>query len=327
MTDATQSNVDPDLIQQRRSRSRLKLTVLVGMLITLVSAGVLVWLLGISLLSSTTDRSTIAFRVYANCPEPISASIAINAHEGLIWLALERPDLPASVDSKFRNAKKRTFFSQCGVNVEFLDALDAAVIPGSISGDLWPGSTRPPPDQILEIRIDPNTGLSAFELIPEHNPNFAGEILITPTELFARDSFGRFHMGVDTTIQNSAGMVELTTSLSLPEKSMQAEIIRPQPTSIGNTPIETYRFFATASPNTEKRWIDETYFIAFVDPAKIQIREALLVLASTLLGAGISALLEAFLASGTAVLVRNKHKEEENSSGDEDDAQTEISNP
>ena len=92
---------------------------------------------------------------------------------------------------------------------------------------------------------------------------------------------------------------------------MQADIIRPQPVSIGNTPVETYRFFATASPDTERRWIDQTYFIAFVDPGKIQIREILLILASTLFGAGIAALLEAFLAGGTAALVRGSGKGED----------------
>ena len=61
---------------------------------------------------------------------------------------------------------------------------------------------------------------------------------------------------------------------------------------------------AASSPDAEERWISETYFIAFFDPGKIQIREALLIMASTLLGAGVSALLEAFLAGGTAVWVR-----------------------
>ena len=87
---------------------------------------------------------------------------------------------------------------------------------------------------------------------------------------------------------------------------MQANIIRPQPASIGSIPVETYRFVSTATTDSEMRFIDRSYFIAFYDPDKIQIREVLLILASTLLGAGVSALLEAFLAGGTAALFRKK---------------------
>ena len=303
-TQTPKETTGPDVVQQIRSRFRLKLTAFIGALITFISAGVLIWLLGLVPFSTPPERSTVDFRVISDCPGQISASISIDAFENLIRIALEIPDIPSLVGRAAQNAQKWLFFSQCNVDVSFLSAIETAVIPRSISDDTRPDGTNSPENQKLEVNFDKNSDRHYFKITPGSAKNFMGEILIKPTAVFAWDSFGQYHMGADILIRNDTGMVDLSTSFSLPKTSMQANIIRPQPVSIGNKPNETYRFTATASPDSEFRWIDQTYFIAFDDPMKIQFREALLILASTLFGAGISALLEAFLAGGAAALFK-----------------------
>lgn len=295
--------VDADIVRQLRSRLRLRLTAAIGAAITLASAGVLVWLLGLTPFASTPDRSTVTLRVEADCPAPIAAAVNLRPSADLVRLALELPDLPGRSDAGDRNAAKRRFFARCVVHVNYRGMLESAMIPGSISGDSLESGAAPPANQELEVGIDGHVGNRVIELTPGDAPNFAGEMLITTKSSFARDSFGRFHVGLDVVVRNRNGMTDLEASISLPEPRMQADVIRPQPVSIGNTPVETYRFRTEASADTENRWIDATYFVGFVDPDKLQIREAALILASTLLGAGISALLEAFLAGGTAALL------------------------
>jgi len=119
-------------------------------------------------------------------------------------------------------------------------------------------------------------------------------------------------MGVAIHASNKGGNSGLEVAISLPDDEMQADVIRPLPKEVRITPAETYYFSASPSPYLEENWINRNYYVEFYDPAASQLREVLLIVASTLFGAGISALLEVFLAGGTSALLRKKDENKPN---------------
>ena len=282
-------------IKQERSISRMKLTAWSGGMITLASVGILVWLLGTNFLGGQTERTTIALRINIDCPEQIQASTSVSPREGWIWIGLLDPDIPPNYNRAEQNKRKRKLFTQCRVMVNSLTEIFQAEIKTSISGDRYPF----PENNLLDIeRIDGEAVLYQFVIEPHHHPLFAGEFILKAREPFVKDSFGKFHMGLSLFVQNTAGLKGLNVTMSLPTSDAQAQVIRPQPIEIGTKFVETYHFQAEASPFQEENWIDRDYFIEFVDPKSISVREGLLIAASTLLGASVSALLEVFLAGG-----------------------------
>ena len=293
------SNSASENIKQERSISRMKLTAWSGVVITLTSVGVLVWLLGTSFLGGQTERATVNLRIDIDCPRQIQASAHVDPREEWIWISLLDPDIPPNYNSAEQNAQKRELFTQCEVIVSSPIEIFQAEISTSISGDGYPSSGYIPENKPLNIgRKDEETVLYQFVIEPHHHPLFAGEFRLKSRDPFVKDSFGKFHMGLSLVVRNKAGLKGLDVAMSLPTSDAQAQVIRPQPIEIGTIPVETYHFQAEASPFSQENWIDQDYFIEFVDPKSISIREGLLIAASTLLGAGISALLEVFLAGG-----------------------------
>ena len=268
-------------------------------MITLASVGILGWLLGTSFLGGQTERATINLRVDIDCPRQIQASAHVDPWEEWIWIRLLDPDIPTNYDTADQNAQKRKLFTQCKVVVTSPVEVFQAEIETSISGDSYPFGSDIPENKLLGIeRIDGEAVAYRFVIEPRRYPLFAGEFRLKSMDPFVKDSFGKFHMGLSLTVRNTAGLTGLDVAMSLPTSDAQAQVIRPQPVEIGTIPVETYHFQAEASPFSQENWIGQDYFIEFVDPKNISMREGLLIAASTLLGAGISALLEVFLAGG-----------------------------
>ncbi len=286
-------------IKQGRSISRMKLTAWSGAAITLASVSVLVWLLGTGFLRGQTERSTINLRIDIDCPKQIRASAHVDLWEEWIWIRLLDPDIPPNYDSAEQNARKRKLFAQCKVVVNSLTEVFQAEIETSISGDSYPFGSDIPENKLLDIeRIDEEAVFYRFVIEPCRYPLFAGEFRLKTRDPFVNDSLGRSYMVLSLTVRNTARLEGLDVVMSLPARDARAQVIRPQPTAIGIASVETYHFQAEASPSSLENWIDQDYFIEFVDPKSISIREGLIIAASTLLGVGISALLEVFLAGG-----------------------------
>ncbi len=299
------------VIEQQRSRFRLRLTAMLGAGITLASSFTLLWLLGLPPFSTTSERSTIDLNVRSDCPAPINASVFIDASEELVLLRLEIDNIPNNFSTSQQNRVKRDFFNSCSVHITSQGQINQAFVRGSISGDGREEGEPEPKDHELTQFKDKNRVGTQIEIRPHELPRFAGEIQLFMPQLFARDSFGEYHIGADIHVGNDQGIRDLKVGISLPEEKMQALVIRPQPASIGVIPVETYRFEAKSSFDSQHRWVDETFFITFNNPQQKQIREGVLILTSTLFGAGISALLEAFLAGGVSALLLQKKRRKE----------------
>ncbi len=297
-----------NIIQQKRSILRLKLTGLIGMVVTIVSISVLLWLLGISIGGSQIERATVSLKINVDCPERIKANVHVDPYEGWIWISLLDPDIPSGYDLPEQNVRKRSLFTQCEVILDSLTEIVRAEVQTNTSGGTHLHGDDIPKNEALSIDFKKESRLHRLVIEAGKHPLFAGEFRLKTKEMFSKDSFGKFHMGLSLLVRNTGGLNGLDVSLSLPTTDMQARVILPRPAEIGTTPLETYHFEAKPSPFSEVKWIDQDYFIDFVNPGSMAIREGLLIVASTLFGAGVSAILEVFLAGGTSIIFRRTIK-------------------
>jgi hypothetical protein len=301
-----------DIIQQLRSRFRLRLTAIIGGAITATSVLSLAWLLSIWPWAQESERATIDVRIIAECPRPVRTSVHIDPIEERIWIRLEDPAISPNVSDAERNALKRAFFQKCYVTIDSRKPLISAAAQTQISGDrISPSSGTQKP---FALQLDTTTeGIAhSVEVARGEIEGFAGHIQLRPKKFFQSSRFDRFHMGVAVHASNEGGITGLDVAVSLPNDEMQADVIRPLPQEVRITPAETYYFAAAPSPYLEENWINRNYYVEFYDPAASQLREVLLIIASTLFGAGISALLEVFLAGGTSALLRKSDEREPN---------------
>ncbi|MEM9736699.1 MAG: hypothetical protein AAF908_08865, partial [Pseudomonadota bacterium] len=138
----------------------------------------------------------------------------------------------------------------------------------------------------------------------ESAPHFFGEVWLEPAHWYRETGYGRYVMAVSVSVMNIGfsdhRLKAMTTSIALPAPGLRAREVRPSPESLTLAPVETFLY--SADPGDEIL-ITEDYRLEFVDPDASRNREALLILASTLFGAGIAALFEAFLAGGTAAMI------------------------
>ncbi|MEM6905530.1 MAG: hypothetical protein AAF568_06510, partial [Pseudomonadota bacterium] len=306
------SETPPDLISQARSRFRLRLTFWLGLAMVGLSAVALAWLLELT----PRDRGNaldVNLSVVASCPFDMTAHVALDPHQGTIRAVLEpvlEQDLGATASRAHYAHRYRAMFRECSTEVTTQHEIRRAWVP-ELPHDYFGSATGTAPAQPLEVETTDDTWLRnqrgpahTLRIDRESAPHFFGEVRLEPAHWYRETGYGRYVMAVSVSVTNfhfpPRRLNALTTSIALPAPGLRAREVRPSPESLTLAPVETDLYSADPDDGIGST---EDYRLEFVDPEASRNREALLILASTLFGAGIAALFEAFLAGGTAAMI------------------------
>jgi|GEM_PF-3207566 len=297
---APRTNDPSDRVEQIRSLFRLRLTAGLGIGVTVGSAVALMSLLGLTEPDGPPGRTTIDLKIFGTCGQSISPRVSVDAYEEFVRVELRTQKstfsgwVRADIDDPFKDCEFRILSAQ---PTEFIVIPE----PGYLSKDRRDGALP-----VGDFLANPATAEPvSVDFRASDHAGFSGVLFLEFPTIARTESFGRHHIGVDFVFSLSGAKIgPLDLSVSLPDPRMVASTVRPDPRSIGNSPVETYRFEVPGPEQPTETFVSGTYFIAFVDPDDQTTREALILLFSTLFGAGVSALLEAFLAGGTRLWTR-----------------------
>lgn len=300
-------NDDANQIEQRRSLFRLRFTFVLGLVITAGSASVLVWLLGLFEPSGKIDRSVLELQVHTRCAAALNAYVTVNTQKNYIYVNFLAPEPNAggkilSMDS---------LLSERGIPCGFAYFMDGDLSSGVMadaSFSIEPNGTRVPLPTDTKYQFNTNNaGKYVIEIDTATSPDFSGGLILNFESTYRSDGFSKYYTGLSLIVTNSQGIIRNTVvNIGLPSETALATAVRPEPQALQIDPVEAYHYRPTAAEDTYGHFVRFNNFISFQEPGEGTIREALLILASTLFGAGISALLEAFLAGGTQLWTRQR---------------------
>ena len=284
--------------------SRITLTAIVGFVLSISSGLTIAWLIDLLPIYDQEAKET-GFTVWHNCPIPIPFAVTfypdynefdredVDGIDSLINIHVQATDAPDD-DEALANA---------GCNFEFWT--DHEVLNFQINHRDGQ-STRD--IQYLDFRA--RVASSGDQYVIEPDPvKFAGSLWMHVPDLTQRLSYtdrkiSTYWAVFNSSYENRADPSDIrtaTTGIVLPFEN-EAKRLFPRTMSLDSEGLEIYR-----SPERKfEGHLTQNFRTSaqFSHPRTDKVSQALLIAASTLFGAGISAMLEAFLASGILRLHR-----------------------